>query len=282
MHVPIYNKYKINAGILLLALCLPGITNAVEFQSSDHASVMVEVYTSEGCSSCPPAENYLNNLLADPRLWITLFPMAFHVDYWDYLGWKDRFSKAKYSQRQRAYAKHYKSKTVYTPAFFVNARNWQPVGYNSLLPVADIDHQGILSVSVSDASIKARYIADLNEAGPYVLNIVVLGMGLHSEIKNGENAGRLAKHEFVVLDYIHRTGHQSEWYFNLPEILSQGELHRAVVAWVSNNDNPRPLQITGGLLEDRIQPGHRDQNKPNRHDATGTHVISRADIHPNP
>ena len=64
---------------------------------------LLELYTSEGCSSCPPAEAWLSNLTTDARLWTDVVPVAFHVDYWDYLGWDDVFACADFSERQRDY-----------------------------------------------------------------------------------------------------------------------------------------------------------------------------------
>ena len=87
----------------------------VMFQSPDHQSALLELYTSEGCSSCPPAENWLSRLKTSPRLWREFVPVAFHVDYWDYLGWRDPWGAKEFSNRQRAYAKTWGSETIYTP-----------------------------------------------------------------------------------------------------------------------------------------------------------------------
>ena len=82
---------------------------------------VVELFTSEGCSSCPPAEAYLNELARrsrseDPAI----YPLAFHVDYWDYLGWKDPAARPEHSRRQRLYARLLEPNRVYTPQMFVN------------------------------------------------------------------------------------------------------------------------------------------------------------------
>lgn len=77
--------------------------------------VVVELYTSQGCSSCPPADEFVAMLASDPRI----LPLALHVDYWDYIGWADVFAQAKFSDRQRAYAKVIGSKTIYTPQLII-------------------------------------------------------------------------------------------------------------------------------------------------------------------
>lgn len=77
--------------------------------------VVVELYTSQGCSSCPPADAFVAMLASDPRI----LPLALHVDYWDYIGWADHFAQAKFTDRQRAYARAIGSKTIYTPQFII-------------------------------------------------------------------------------------------------------------------------------------------------------------------
>ncbi len=76
---------------------------------------LLELFTSEGCSSCPPAEAWLSKLKDDPRLWRDFVPLAFHVDYWDGLGWRDPFASKVWTARQYQYSARWKSSTVYTP-----------------------------------------------------------------------------------------------------------------------------------------------------------------------
>ncbi|MBL9047006.1 MAG: DUF1223 domain-containing protein [Tabrizicola sp.] len=77
--------------------------------------VVVELYTSQGCSSCPPADEFVAMLASDPRI----LPLALHVDYWDYIGWADSFAQEKFTARQRAYAKAVNSRTIYTPQLII-------------------------------------------------------------------------------------------------------------------------------------------------------------------
>lgn len=83
-------------GLLLLSQPLW----ALEFASSEQRTTVVELYTSEGCSSCPPADRWISSLRDDPRLFKTLLPLVFHVDYWDRLGWPDPYARKAFSQRQ--------------------------------------------------------------------------------------------------------------------------------------------------------------------------------------
>src|SRR5713226_2490390 len=88
-------------GVLVLALGLAFTTRAADrvFESGPQKIHLLELFTSEGCSSCPPAEAWLSKLKSDPRLWKDFVPLAFHVDYWDRLGWRDRFSSRAWTER---------------------------------------------------------------------------------------------------------------------------------------------------------------------------------------
>lgn len=92
-----------------------GLWLAAAAQGQAEPVVVVELYTSQGCSSCPPADEFLSMLASDPRI----LPLALHVDYWDYIGWEDKFAQAKFSDRQRAYAKAIGSRTIYTPQLII-------------------------------------------------------------------------------------------------------------------------------------------------------------------
>jgi hypothetical protein len=77
--------------------------------------VVVELYTSQGCSSCPPADEFVAMLAANPQI----LPLALHVDYWDYIGWADKFAHAQFTDRQRSYARAIGSRTIYTPQLII-------------------------------------------------------------------------------------------------------------------------------------------------------------------
>jgi hypothetical protein len=81
--------------------------------------VVVELYTSQGCSSCPPADEFVAMLASNP----SILPLALHVDYWDYIGWADKFAQAKFTDRQRAYAKAVGSRTIYTPQLIIGGQD---------------------------------------------------------------------------------------------------------------------------------------------------------------
>jgi len=97
------------------AACALWIGIAAPLGAQTAPAVVVELYTSQGCSSCPPADEFLGTLAADP----SVIPLALHVDYWDYIGWTDSFADPKFTARQKAYAHAEGSRTIYTPQVIV-------------------------------------------------------------------------------------------------------------------------------------------------------------------
>ena len=112
---------------LIIFTFLLGATSvqAQEFSSGVKQVPLIELYTSEGCSSCPPADRWLSGLKSSEELWSGFVPLAFHVDYWDYIGWKDPFASPEYTQRQRRYAHDYNESTVYTPGIRKAGEDWR-------------------------------------------------------------------------------------------------------------------------------------------------------------
>src|SRR6266568_5478088 len=108
----------------------------ITFQSEERQTSLIELYTSEGCSSCPPAEAWLSRLKESPGLWRDFVPLAFHVDYWDYLGWGDPWANKSFSDRQRAYAKQWRSDSVYTPGFVLNGKEWRDWSLSKSIPTS--------------------------------------------------------------------------------------------------------------------------------------------------
>lgn len=221
--------------------------NELTFESGDKQTVMVELFTSEGCNSCPPAERQLNQYRKNPQLWKIFIPVAWHVDYWDYLGWKDRFSSAAYSDRQRRYARVHRSNTVYTPNFVVNGLNWRP-GIFSGLPQPATGSVGNLKVKLKNGILSAHLMHASALPKRLQLNVALLGMGLVSNIKAGENAGRRALHEFVALSHQTADSTDSHWQLALGSGHESASSASAIAVWVSRPGDPVPLQAAGAPL----------------------------------
>jgi hypothetical protein len=236
---------------LILLSCLTLFPSAalagdLLFRSGPARNALIELYTSEGCSSCPPAEAWLNRRTGDDGLWRDFVPVAFHVDYWNYLGWTDRFSQPGYGQRQRDYARVLGQRTVYTPAFLVNGRPWRP-GLPGGIPVDKADSPGRLTVELHGHRVSARFKSG-SRPGPLVLNLALLGMGLSSDIRAGENSGRHARHDFVALAHARLPGRNGKWETTLPRSRDHEARRYALAAWISRPGDPSPLQATGGYL----------------------------------
>ena len=241
---------------------LPGLTfglffllistglSAESYESSDKRVNLLELYTSEGCSSCPPADRWLSRFKDDERLWQELIPVAFHVDYWNYIGWPDRFSSDLFSQRQRHYAKAHQVSTVYTPGFLLNGKEWRSFFGLRKLALATVPGAGILKAEVNNGEISALYNV-MEGTNDYMLNIALLGFNLKTEVMAGENRGKILTHDFAVLgfDTVPMKRVDSGYFVNasLPQP-SNPAMQKAVALWVSRAHDQTPLQATGGWL----------------------------------
>ncbi|HEY9051108.1 MAG TPA: DUF1223 domain-containing protein [Gammaproteobacteria bacterium] len=226
----------------------------IHLESGEQQQIMLELFTSEGCSSCPPAEKYLNEFYNHPKLWKPYIPLAFHVDYWDYLGWRDVYAKREYSERQRHYGRTLNVRTIYTPEFFVNGKEWRS-GFYTRLPEIKTRIVGNLKVDIKGQSITAMFLPSQTTMNNTVLNIAVLGMDFRSQIKAGENRGRDTTHQFVVLAHETVIGNNNTWKINLPA-LQQNNISRpkAVVVWISEQGSPVPIQSLGGFVSGEKNP----------------------------
>lgn len=182
-------------------------TNNTQATSSWPAFAVVELFTSEGCSSCPPADALLSEIHADALKRVrSVYTLAFHVDYWDRLGWADPFGDKTHSQRQRDYAKAFDGARVYTPQMIVNGRT-EFVGSNRKKAQAAIEAalkqrpraEIRMAVTLADNGDVVVVEYNVSEAdSPMQLNIALVEDGLVSKITRGENKGRTLRHDGVV------------------------------------------------------------------------------------
>jgi len=236
--------------ILLTLVVLPINLVAEELllSSKNKNPILIELYTSQGCSSCPPAEKYLNQFSQNKQLWDKFIPIAFHVNYWDYIGWKDIFAEPRFGRRQSRYAKLKHLRTVYTPAFIMNGAVWRRGFFNAEPQVKGLS-VGELNISIKDQLIDATFKTNKRLREKLKLNIAVLGMDMAVDITAGENDGRQSKHSFVVLGYDERVSSEGKWQLSIPEYKKSVAAKRyAIAAWVSELNNPAPLQAVGGWI----------------------------------
>ena len=221
------------------------------FKSGPTQVDLIELYSSEGCRSCPPADRWLSQLKSHPGLWQDLVPVAFHVDYWNYLGWRDRFARPEYSQRQRRYAREHGESTVYTPGLRWNGDEWRDwrratTPESRTVRAPGVLHLDVLTAGQFDAQFNASHAQSAEQSR--TLTVAILGMDLVSNVARGENRGRVLRHDFVVLG-LRRFAEQGagKWSGEFPRP-DQAASRYALVAWVTQGNRLTPLQATGGYL----------------------------------
>lgn len=235
--------------VLLLGLAFSaGGQETTRFSSGPGQVTLLELYTSQGCSSCPPAERWLNRYVDSEALWTHIVPVAFHVDYWDALGWKDRYAAVEHGERQRAYARSGRAGSVYTSGMFVNGREWR--GWTFALPPRASDRTpGKLDVTLSHDTLQASFPAN---GRSLELHVVLLGFGIETQVLRGENRNRVLPQSFVALSHAVHSSAEGLWQVPLPLARDVDDKRQAIAVWVSEAGQPWPLQATGGWL-----PRHR-------------------------
>ena len=218
------------AGLLALAASLVPITggaaSACSVHSGTYAPTVVELYTSEGCSSCPPADRWLSRLKGEPGV----VALAFHVDYWDRLGWKDRFASPAYTQRQAQQQAVSGARFSYTPQVIVDGidrPDWARASVPATARAAPLDVQ--LS---RDGNRVTAVVAPLKGAPPRLAAYWAVTEQHHvSAVRAGENEGATLTHDGVVRDY------------------------RPVAAWAATPDGPpMTLRFDLGAAADPAHP----------------------------
>jgi hypothetical protein len=241
------------AGILVLSACGIASAGTITFQSPSRQTALLELYTSEGCSSCPPAEAWLSRLKDKPGLWTDFVPVAFHVDYWNNLGWRDKLSSDEYTERQNEYARAWSAQNIYTPEFVLNGKEWSTwYGFRSI-PSAPASNIGTLTVSSTDGlHWHATFVPIENKSADYEVTAALLVSDLGSDVTAGENSGRHLNHDFAVLSLITRplssqtNGFQGAYIIdNHPKGIT-GRL--ALAVWITYSGHLESLQATGGWL----------------------------------
>jgi hypothetical protein len=232
---------------ILIAITLVSAHAQTVLHTGPRKVSLLELYTSEGCSSCPPAESWLSRLNSDSRLWKEFVPVAFHVDYWDDLGWKDRFSKREYTLRQQSYSTAWGTSSVYTPEFVLNGQEWKRWFAGNSLPDPVEHAAGRLDIRVVNGSAKITFSGNSEEKAIDV-HLVPLAMNVNSEVRAGENRGRKLTHSFVALDLITERliGSNGTYSGDLPLNTSEAT---ALAVWVTPAGSLKPLQAAGGAIK---------------------------------
>ena len=212
---------------------------------------LLELYTSEGCSSCPPADKWLGGLKPDTSKFT---PLAFHVDYWDYIGWKDKFSKSEYSDRQRKTAAFGGAGFVYTPQFVMNGRDfkgWDNSRLNEVVEksqnIASRANLTLNTVTEANGEITLKASAQATKPSDAKNSDVFIALyenKLVSKVNAGENSGRELKHDYVVREFFgaYQISNQNEFSKNFTLNSAWKNKDGGAVIFVQNSQTGEILQ----------------------------------------
>jgi hypothetical protein len=223
--------------------------------SPQTTTALVELYTSEGCDSCPPADRWLSSLGTKGYAPDRVVPIALHVDYWDYIGWKDPYARQAFSARQRKMAKLARAAMVYTPQVLLQGQDFRQWGSPAF-------EQAVAKINARLAKARISLLLDTRQKDAFQVEATVellagaqqaeaaLYMGAYenklvSEVKAGENRGRTLPHDYVVLQWA------GPLEFKGARLLERQRLallpkavpaHSGVVAFVQNRASGEVLQ----------------------------------------
>jgi len=215
------NHSALHATTVLALAALPALTvldahgaGSCSARSAPSATPVIELYTSEGCNSCPPADRWLSRLKADPDL----VALAFHVDYWDRLGWKDRFADPAYTERQARQQTSNGARFSYTPQVVVDGadrKDWSAIRF----PLARRAAAAPVELTLARDGRRVSATVAPSAAAPKRLAAywAVTEQDHVTAVKAGENDGVTLKHDYVVRAY------------------------RPVAAWLANTETPKAL-----------------------------------------
>ena len=226
----------------VISLCLSATAMAApavcEIKSGDRVTPVIELYTSEGCSSCPPADQWLSTWKGKP-----VVAQAFHVAYWDYIGWKDAFANPAFTNRQREVAEANKLSGIYTPQLVRNGHDWrnwrQPwQAGDSTAP----SHAAIVLRKTERADAFEALVTPENASGTWTAYWTVTEHNHSSRVKAGENTGEFLKHDFVVRQYVPVGSYKGPQTLKFYAIPRQEDHPRQINLVISNDQTGETLQ----------------------------------------
>ena len=247
---------RIAVGVLAAAFAASVQGGQCVAKSGPNTAALVELYTSEGCSSCPPADRWLSSLSAQGYVPERVVPLALHVDYWDYIGWKDPYAKREFSQRQRKLTQLQRLALAYTPQIMLQGQDFRAWGTPAF-------EKALAKINARPA--RAEISLELLPAGPGTLMVrasaAVLGtaqpdeVGLYlatyenrldSRVSAGENRGRTLSHDHVVLEWqgpLAFSGSRIALERALALLPGAQRANSGVVAFVQNRRTAEVLQV---------------------------------------
>jgi len=250
----------IAAAAVLAAVALAVLVAApsrVRAAAPANGPVVVELFTSQGCSSCPPADRLLSKLGSDPRFAGKVLPLSFHVDYWNYIGWQDPFSSPRWSARQNDYARAFRSDRIYTPQAVVNGTS-ECVGNDERAVLSRIS-AALEKAPAGEVRLTVAPAASDSIHGPVAVGVdariarpgarraldvwvALYQTGLDTPVRAGENASRTLHNDYVV--------RRLEKAFTLPS--APGSQHAGEVKLAVDPSWNRSALGFGAFLQDPV------------------------------
>jgi hypothetical protein len=205
-------------------------------QSGERRTPVIELYTSEGCSSCPPADQWLSTLKGKG-----VVAQAFHVSYWDYIGWTDRFASPAFNARQRELARQQEQRFVYTPQIVRDGKDWRE--YAGQIPEAGNTAQvQIVLQRVGNSDTYEARVTPSSRVARWSAYWTVTEHGHASKVKTGENNGALLRHDFVVRQLLSTATFEGPQRLQLTTTRGEAEHPRQINLVVLNPQTWAPLQ----------------------------------------
>ena len=220
------------------------------FQSGQTQNTLVEFYTSEVLKSCNPAEAWFNNFKNSEQCFKQVIPVSFHFNKWDDRTWKDKFAISGSSTRFLSYARLWNARGVYAPVVVINGVEWSGWAKGQAMPSFS-RKVGVLSVEATQGGdIAVSFNPTDKNALDWTVHAALLGCEIESKITRGENANKKLAHEFVALAYdsqAMRKSYTSDWKARIQLSMppGMGPKRRAVAVWITEGENPIPLQAAG-------------------------------------
>ena len=235
----------LRAGAAMLALSATGVAAQTSGIAADAGgAIVVELYTSQGCSSCPPADALLQQLATDPRI----LALSLHVDYWDYLGWKDKFADPAFTARQKDYARAAGDRMIYTPQMVVGGID-RIVGNDPDLVAATVRaHAGAprtvrLTLTREGDRIVIRAVAVPPSDRSFRVQLVRYRDKAKVQIERGENAG----HEITYINVVTSWEHVADWRASAPFELATPAKGSEGAAVIIQADGPAEIIAAAAL-----------------------------------
>jgi hypothetical protein len=237
------------------ALMAPAAAAQCQARSGAQTTALVELYTSEGCDSCPPADRWLQGLAGRGLAPDRVVPLSLHVNYWDYIGWKDPYAQQRFADRQRKLAQVMRARIVYTPQVMLQGEDFRGWGGRAFEEaVAGINARpakAAISLSLQGGrrdtlAVEAR--AELlapGEDAEAALYLASYENRLVSRVATGENRGRTLSHDYVVFEWlgpIPFAGGLAEERRTLPLLPKAVLANSGVAAFVQNRRTAEVLQ----------------------------------------